>query len=76
MPLSFQAAREKRRINAPPIIADTQPELLALISNMDFDLPGMGMSKGIAQTFDRNFVNLIADDGMQVARLTLYTTRI
>jgi hypothetical protein len=60
-------ARENCRFNALPIVAHTQSELLLVIADFNLDFPCLRMLKGVSQRLGRNFVNLIAKDGMKIA---------
>ncbi len=51
-----------------PIIADTQPELLSVIADLDLDLFGLGVQKSIAEGLKGNFVDVVTNNRVQVSR--------
>jgi hypothetical protein len=67
--MALGCAREDRRLNALPIVAYTQAELVVVIADFRLDLLCPRVAEGIPQRLDGYFVNFIADDWVQSARL-------
>ena len=53
------------------IVAYAQSKLLTVITDFNLDVPCLRVAKGVPQRFGSDFVNLVAQDGMQISRLAL-----
>ena len=71
MPLA-PLPRQNRWIDAFSIVPHTKPELLIVIPDFNLDLPSRGMVKGVAERLSGNPVDFIAQNRMQIARLTFH----
>src|SRR5438876_3774952 len=71
-PVSIASRFEELRINALAIIPDTQPKKTFAVCDLRFDFTCLRMAERIAQRLARNAVNVVPEDGMQVARCALY----
>src|SRR4029077_4147252 len=66
------AAREHARLDAAPIVPDAQPELLAVVANVHFDLVRLRMPERVAQRLGGNPVDLVSEDRREIARRALH----
>jgi|ERR1035438_7929732 hypothetical protein len=71
MPLA-PVRRQNSWIDAFSIVPHTKPELLIIIPDFNLDLPSRGMVKGIPKRLSGNPVDFIAQNRMQIARLTFH----
>ncbi len=61
--------RDNGGIHALSIIPDTHSELFMVIADFNLDLPCPGVSERVLQRLSGNPVDLVTQDGMQIARL-------
>jgi hypothetical protein len=54
-------------IHAPPIIANAQTQLLHFMVNLHFDVLRLSVTEGVAQSLGGNAVNLVAQNGVEIA---------
>jgi hypothetical protein len=59
------------RIDPHAIVADAQAEVVVVVTEVDLESCGMRMPKGIPKGFRGNLVNLVTNDGAQIARVAL-----
>src|SRR5271157_1890290 len=64
-------SRENHRIDALSVVPHPQPEALIVITDFDLDLLCVCMKKGVSERFGSNLIHFVAEDGMQISRLTL-----
>ena len=63
--------RENRLIDAFAVVPHPQSELIAVVMDLDLDLPGLRVRKGVSQGFRRNFVDLVTNNRVQMSRVSL-----
>ena len=64
-------ARENRWINSFSVVPHPQSEIIALVTDLDLDPPGLRVPKGIPQGFSGNLVDLITKDRVQISGVPL-----
>ena len=62
---------EHLRIDPLAIVAHAQSELLVVIANLHLDSVGVRVPERIPKGFRRNLVDLVTNDGAEIARFTL-----
>ena len=64
--------RKDLRIDAFPVVPHPQPEFVVVVADLDLDQPGLRVMERIPQRFRRNLVDFVAQDRVQVPRLSFH----
>jgi hypothetical protein len=64
-------ARKHRSINPFSVVSHTQTELLIVVAHFNLDLLSSGVPKSVPQRLGNDLVDLVTNDGVQIARLAL-----
>ena len=62
--------RKDLRIDAFPVVPHPQSEFVVVVADLDLDQCGLRVMKRIPQRFRRNLVDFVAQDRVQVPRLS------
>ena len=58
---------DRMRVDAFPVVADSQPKLAGTVSDFRLDVGGLRVTEGIAQRFARDAMNIVSNNRVQLA---------